>query len=268
MLTVVMQFDTTIRGWIIVDGKFVAIHGELTAGRWCCDYSNAFMLGIVGLMHMPKYRQSHFAGCGQSIEHVIAVDQANRVKPRAPHVDRWMMQADHNVLRIRSSDGLVESLEFVIAYRAFGLIANVAIEADDQPIVPLSVITIEKRRFRERVAHQREIVVVARDAVHGQVKLCEQGPKVIVSFPTIVLDQIAGNGNDVSQPVAITIMFEHGGQRRVRHDTAKAAVFIGKQMRVCQVQNPEQNQEPLVPVVLRLERPVFFDADVLGLLVG
>ncbi len=52
------------------------------------------------------------------------------------------------------------------------------------------------------------------------------------------------------------------------HGTAEAAVFIGKQMRVRQVQNPEQNQGPLVPVVLWLERPVFFDADVLGLLVG
>lgn len=268
MLTVVMQFDTTIRGWIVVNGEFVAIHGELTAGRWCCDYSNAFVLGIVGLMHVPKYRQSHFAGCGQSIEHLIAVVESNRVEPRASHIDRGMMQANHDMSRIRFCNRLVESLEFVIAYRAFGLIDNVAIEADDQPIVPLSVITIEKRRFRERVAHQRENVVVARDAVHGQVKLCEQDPKVIVSFPTIVLNQIAGNDNDVSQPVVIAVMFEHGGQRRVRHGTAQAAVRIGKQMRVCQVQNPEQNQEPLVPVVLRLERPVFFDADVLGLLVG
>ena len=104
--------------------------------------------------------------------------------------------------------------------------------------------------------------------MHGQGKLPEQGPKVIVSTLTIILDQIAGNDDDVSLPVAIAIMREHRRQRSMRHGTAKAAVFIGKQMRVCQVQNPEQNQGPLVPVVLWLERPVFFDADVLGLLVG
>ena len=120
------------------------------------------------------------------------------------------MQANHDMSRIRFCNRLVEAREFVAAHRTTGLVANVAVEANNQPTVPLSVITIEKRRFRERVAHQRENVVVAGDAVHGQVKLCEQGPKVIVRFPTIVLDQIARNGNDVSQPVATTIMFEHG----------------------------------------------------------
>ena len=268
MLTVVMQFDTTIRGWIVVNGEFVAIHGELTAGRWCCDYSNAFMLGIVGLMHMPKYRQSHFAGCGQSIEHVIAVVESNRVEPRASRIDRGMMQANHDMSRIRFCNRLVEAREFVAAHRTTGLVANVAVEANNQPTVPLSVITIKKRRFRERVAHQRENVVVARDAVHVQVKLCEQGPKVIVRFPTIVLDQITGYDNDVSEPVATAIMFEHGQQRRVRHGVAEASVCVGKQMRVRQVQNPKQGQGSLVPVVLWFKRPFFFDADVLGLLVS
>ncbi len=40
--------------------------------------------------------------------------------------------------------------------------------------------------------------MVSGDAVHGQGKLAEQGPKVIVSTLTIILDQIAGNDDDFS----------------------------------------------------------------------
>ena len=110
--------------------------------------------------------------------------------------------------------------------------------------------------------------MVTGDAIHGQAKFAEQVSKVIVSTLTVVLDQITSYDDDVSEPVAAAIMFEHGQQRRVRHGIAEASVCVGKQMRVRQVQNPKQGQGSLVPVVLWFKRPFFFDADVLGLLVG
>ncbi len=95
-----------------------------------------------------------------------------------------------------------------------------------------------KWRFGKRVAHEFTDVVIAWQAEDRQAERTQQSSKMVIRFGAVVLDQIACDDGDIGAPATREIVIEHGGQRRVSGRAAQRTVNIGKQVRVCQVQNP------------------------------
>ncbi len=167
------------------------------------------MAGIVGLMYMPENCQTYIARCREPVENLIAVVESNRVEPFAAHVDRWVMQANHDVRGIRIGNGLVEPREFFFGQRTPGLIVNATVDAEDQPTVLFCAVAIVKRRFPHCSQHERAIVVIAGDTVHGQVERAEQRPEVLVSTLASILYQVTRANREISQPAAVAVMRKH-----------------------------------------------------------
>ena len=180
-------------------------------------------------------------------------------------------------------------MQLFLSQKATGITRNAAVEPYDEPVADLFMGTVGKRRGTADPLHQLTYVVVSGHAVHAHVQRQQQFSKSIVSLRRIVLDQVAGDDDPVRQPVAGLIVIENALQRRVRGEAAQAAFRIGKQMRVCNVQNPYQftrgcirvrfdtrdprcasnsPKQTLVAVVLCFVRTVLFDTNVLGLFIS
>ena len=209
MRTVRVQLYAPIRGRTVVDGELVAARCKLATCRGRCNNSNARMISVIVLVNVTKNSQPDSAGCRQSSQCLVAVVQAYRVQPLAAHRDRRVMQANHDIWRIRCRDGLVNSIEFCVAYGAAGMLIDTTINTDDEPVLQLNGLTIMKRRGLQRSLHQRPNIVVSRNTMDGNPELPEHAAKMLVRARTVVLNQIARDDRYVGLPVAVLIMREH-----------------------------------------------------------
>ena len=73
----------------------------------------------------------------------------------------------------------------------------------------------------EHLLHERRVIVVAGQAIHGQAQRAEQVSEVLVSFGAVVMDKVARDQRDIRLPVAAAIMVEDRAQRRMRRCAAQ-----------------------------------------------
>lgn len=94
--------------------------------------------------------------------------------------------------------------------------------------------------MREGCSHRFANIVIAGHAIDGQAQWRKQVAKMLIGASGVILNQIAGHDDNVGLPVAIDVIGKHGAKRRMGHCAAEAALCVGEQMRVCQVQYPER----------------------------
>lgn len=201
-----MQRDTTIRGGVLVDGKFITAGFKLAAGGGCADYPYTVMFVVIELMNVPEYCESYFAGRSDTIKKFFGLVEADRVQPGAAHDDGRVMQAQHDVIRAAGFDSLVEPLVFTGVNSAACAISFATVDSDDEPVAYLEHVAIEKGRFVNRPLHEFAIVVIARHAVHGQVECADKLCEALIRAGRIILNKVAGCSDEVGLPVARTIM--------------------------------------------------------------
>ncbi len=197
------------------------------------------MFVVIGLVYVPEYCESQFAGCADTIEKFLGLVEANGIQPGAAHDNGRVMQAKHDVIRIAGFNCLIEPLVFTGVNSAARAVSFTAVNSDDEPVAYLECIAIEKRRFVNRPLHEFANVVIARHTMHGQVEFAGKCLEVLIGTGGIVLDQVACCGDDISLPVTGTIMLNDVRQRSERDRAPKAAGFVGEQMRVRQMQDPD-----------------------------
>ena len=178
-------------------------------------------------------------GRADTIKKFLGLVQANGIQPGAAHDDGRVMQAQHDVLRIAGFNRPIESLVFAGVDGATCAIGFTAVDSDDEPVAFLECVAIEKGRFVDRPLHDFANVVIARHTMHGQVECAGKRLEALIGAGGIVLDQIACRGDEVSRPVAGTIMLNDVRQRSEGDRAPKAAGFVGEQMRVRQMQDPD-----------------------------
>jgi len=235
------------------------------------------MIGVVRLMYMAEDGKPYFPGCGYSLEEFLAIVEANSIQPPAAHRYGWMMQADHDVRRIGFGNDRIQSVEFLRREMATCPSRRAAVDARYKPVVGLQGGAIMKRWFRQRFLHQGTNIVIARYAVDLELQAAEQAAEVLVSFRAVILNQVASDDGQVGLPVAVTIVIEHGAQRRIGDSAAQVFSGVGKQVRIRQVQDPQRTRCVVdmrelraisVPIVFRLVRALLRNTDVIGLLIG
>jgi hypothetical protein len=83
-------------------------------------------------------------------------------------------------------------------------------------------------------------VVIAGHAENGEPERRKQVAAMRVCPGGVVLDDVAGQGDEVRREVALAVMREDRPQRFVGYGAAQGAVPFGEQMRVRQVQDPHR----------------------------
>ena len=82
--------------------------------------------------------------------------------------------------------------------------------------------------------------MVAGQAVNGQLESAKQPAKVLICHGAVILNQVSGNDGEVCAPRPRGVVREDIGQGRKRGSATQSALGVGEQVRVRQVQNPEQ----------------------------
>lgn len=234
-----MQRNTTIRRGVLIDREIITAGFELAAGRGCANDPYAVMFVVIDLVYVAEYCEPYFAGRAATIEKFLGFFEADRIQPGAAHDDGRVMQANHDVFRSAGLDSLVQPLVFTGVNSAARAIGFTAVNSDDEPVAYLKCVAIEKGRFVDRPLHEFANVVIAWHAVHGQVECADKLCESLVRAGGFILDKVAGCGDDVSLPVAGTIMLNDVRQGSESDRAPKAAAFVGEQMRVRQMQDPD-----------------------------
>ena len=186
------------------------------------------MLGVIRLMHMAEDGKPYFPRCGDAFEKLVAIVQADRVKPFAAHRYGRVMQADHDVACARIGNLIVKPRQFGCVQVSAGVISDTAVNAGNQPIASLSGSAVVERWRRKRIAHQCAYVMIARYAIDGQLQRRQQFAEMFVSTGTVILDQVARDDDKVGAPVIVAIMIEHCTQRRIGDSAAQICPDIGE----------------------------------------
>lgn len=95
------------------------------------------MIGVVRLMYMAEDRKPYFPRRGHSFEEFFAIVEPHRVQPFTAHRYGRMMQADHDVWRIRFGNNRIQSVEFRRREMTTGLSGHAAVDARDKPVAGL-----------------------------------------------------------------------------------------------------------------------------------
>jgi hypothetical protein len=82
--------------------------------------------------------------------------------------------------------------------------------------------------------------VIARNAKYRQVERGQKVAAVNIGLGRVVLDDVAGESDEIRRKVALTVMRDYRTKRLVGDSTAQGAVPVGEKMRVRQMQDPDR----------------------------
>ena len=108
-----------------------------------------------------------------------------------------MVQADHGVALARAAELFIELGQHFDGDVAAGLLGHHAVEQHDAPRADVGGAIEHERAGRERFAHLRDEIVVARNAQHGLAEARKDPAEVFVAG-RVVLHEIAGDEDCVA----------------------------------------------------------------------
>ncbi len=150
------------------------------------------------------------------------------------------MQADHRMFHSGDLQDLVQSCQLARCNPSPGFTDYATVEADDSPVAAFNGSAVKKRWLSNRLAHEIRNIMVAGQAVNGQLESAKQPAKVLICHGAVILNQVSSNDDEVCAPRPRGVVRKDIGQGRERGSATQSALGVGEQVRVRQVQNPEQ----------------------------
>ena len=82
--------------------------------------------------------------------------------------------------------------------------------------------------------------MIARNAEYRQFERSQKVAALNIGLGGVVLDDVAGESDEIRRKVALTVMRDYRTKRLVGDSTAQGAVPVGEKMRVRQMQDPDR----------------------------
>lgn len=167
---------------------------------------------------------------------IVGISQCHPVQPTAAHRHGVVVNANQHMPGALIGQCRAKTQELGRIELAAVVTLTETVQQNDRPVLKLGRAADLKRRAAQNVVHDVRRVVISRYAVNRNTVWLERLPKALVPGSRFILDQVAGGDHCVGSQLTVHGISNNRLERIVGIETAHAAIRMGVQMRIGNMQ--------------------------------